>query len=90
MIMILITIFFRRLIPGLSQSNGKANGPRHKKAIINKFVLKYHFFCDFLFKNSPQYLHLIALNFISSAQNGHIFVVLQFSSFMLFPDLTDL
>ena len=80
--MILITIFFRRLIPGLSQSNGNANGPRHMKAIINKFVLKYHLFFGFLFINSPQNLHLIALNFISSAQKGHFFVVLEFSSFM--------
>jgi len=61
---------------GLNQANGKANGPTHKKATTINDVLKYHLTAGYFNPRvSPQYLHLIASSWISSAQNGHFFII---------------
>ena len=44
----LIIILFLRLKRGLNQTNGRASGPTHKKAIMIQRVLKNHFSTYFL------------------------------------------
>lgn len=79
-------IFNDRLICGCSHISGIANGGRQKKAIIMEDVRRYHgiLFSDLdggaderplPSRNSPQCLHFIASSWISSAQNGHFFIL---------------
>jgi len=47
--MVLIITLVLVLNRGLTQTKGKANGPKHKKAIIRLEVLKYHFSFGIIF-----------------------------------------
>jgi len=76
-------IFHASDVCGRSQTRGNAKGPTAQTAIMTKDVRKYH--CSFFSakrrrleasRNSPQCLHFIASSWISSAQNGHFFIII--------------
>ena len=76
-------IFHASDVRGRSQTRGNAKGPTAQTAITTKDVRKYH--CSFFSakrrrleasRNSPQCLHFIASSWISSAQNGHFFIII--------------
>jgi len=75
MVIIILVVVFQR---GLTQTSGRAKGPKHSNARTTKEEEKYHFFADFteLSRNSPQKRHLTASSCICSAQKGHFFTML--------------
>ena len=76
-------IFHAREIAGRHQIRGNARGPTEQSAKIMKGFRKYHGISSFArrgemeaSRNSRQCLHLIASSCISSAQNGHFFIII--------------
>ena len=86
MVTIEIIIFNERFVFGRHHNRGRAKGPTQRMAMTMEDVRKYH--GSFLSamdggidvrplpsRNSPQCLHFIASSWISSAQNGHFFIL---------------